>query len=630
MKKQIKKTSAKGFFYYSFVGMVFGVLAALGLIWQNPGYDNKAVAYESWWNNFLASADRDSFDWRDVFNPFGTSERGGDLYNLIYKKLNRSAEKSALKDTANNFGLNTQEATAILDGSVSVLLNQRNVDTNTSQGEAVKIIADLQSNYADLYDLYQIQQEIDVTVANSELFANGDLSDSGFDLVYDLSKIEEILFVESTDSTLGQDFKGAYDSPYNPVDPLVQDDFYVDSPAPDGLLETGGITTPGGAVEVPDDGFFETVETGLTAESEDEIRAAETVPEVLPSDVCADLTASTFTAALDSFGEQNAALDSNDAGGDGAVAGDEAGGSGSDDADDDGDGGDDGDDGFDNSGSDLVLVKPAAKGDWLKVWCPGMPDPSSPLFAGVAAAGLKSVSGANPTLAFTGASAGVSTGAFAAKASVCFNVELIKKRVSSYQPGDSCIACEVAQINELLNKTISHSLVPSKVSGNLLESTKYKSAGALLNFQFVTIWNPVPTPSNDEAIFGNNVFEEWNKFADRYQPLLIGDLQYETSDGPTQSDNYLLELETLSAPDNLGQADLFKRLQKTRDKYKAKAAFDVEQFDLGNDLTNQLTYSQEVLKEVKQMNALFKNFRGTFDKINTEALDYIVNKPNLD
>jgi len=46
---------------------------------------------------------------------------------------------------------------------------------------------------------------------------------------------------------------------------------------------------------------------------------------------------------------------------------------------------------------------------------------------------------------------------------------------SKYMDADNCIACHIEKINEQLKKTISHSLSPNKIPGNLIETPKCKN-----------------------------------------------------------------------------------------------------------------------------------------------------------
>ncbi|MEK7086105.1 MAG: hypothetical protein AAB953_03785, partial [Patescibacteria group bacterium] len=209
------------------IGVIIGIAVSGALIYSdknNVAYSEEGV---NWWNNLVSTSDSASFDWNDVFNPLGPSEKGKNLYNLVYKKLTRDAGRDALSQVAKNFGLTPEEARAAINGSLTTILNNKKRSTGMSQATAAKIVADLQSDYADLSELYQIQQEVDTLIAPSEIFSNGDLSDSGFDLVNDLAAIEEILFVEKSPVTVGGVYEEAYKSPFNPTEDQKQYENYV-------------------------------------------------------------------------------------------------------------------------------------------------------------------------------------------------------------------------------------------------------------------------------------------------------------------------------------------------------------------------------------------------------------------
>ena len=174
----------------------------------------------AFWNKVVAYSD--SFSWSDVFD----ANDGLDLYVLIYKKTTEYPEKDALRDLALNYGMTTDEAKAALDGSITPIFNSP--DRNglvLSQADALAIVKEMQTDYNSLKELYDIEQEVDMAIKPSELFANGDLSDSGFDLISDLDRIEQILFFNETATTVGGDFAGALDSPNNVVE---RDEVFAD------------------------------------------------------------------------------------------------------------------------------------------------------------------------------------------------------------------------------------------------------------------------------------------------------------------------------------------------------------------------------------------------------------------
>lgn len=561
------------------------------------------VAYSeegvNWWNNFVSTMDSASFDWNDVFDPLGPSEKGKNLYNLVYKKLTRDSGKDALNQVAKNFGLTPEEARAAINGSLTTILNNKNRrSTGMSQAQAAKIVADLQSDYADLSELYQIQQEVDTLIAPSEIFSNGDLSDSGFDLVNDLAVIEEILFVEKSPVTVGGVYEEAYKSPFNPTEDLKQQENYVANEIDVAILPLViGENDAGDKV-------------GVITIGDKEVEA-----EMLDHDDCEEDSA--LANALDDF-------DKNEAEGGGGDEGEDGG-------DDEGDDGDGDEGGGDEAAPAYVPTAPASKGNWAKQWCAGYEEPG--VFAGVASK-FNSLGGVGDNYITGGAAAAnFQSKGFSANIGVCFDIKVIKKKIASYLPGQTCILCEVEKINLLLDKTLSHTLIPNKVTGNLMESAKCKKAARtpLINLQFILIWNPVPTPINDKLIFGRNLFESWNEFTEKYQPILLSkdkqDMQSE--ERPDLTDQFNLELLTQLSAGKMSQSQMYNEISRIKAEAAAQAAHDVDKSDVGDDIANDMTTSRILLQEIKQMNALFKNFKDTYDLINSEALQKIIAKPNV-
>lgn len=574
----------------------------------------------NWWNSFLAGPGNDWFDWNDVFNPLSPSEQGKDLYNLIYRKQTRDSGNTALTDIAKSYGLTTNEARAVLDGSLTPIFNhpQRKGTTLTIE-TAEKIAADMQENFLMLKEIYQLTSEVELAVKPSEMFANGDLSDSGFDLVHDLAMIEKVLFLEQKPISVGGMFDGALTSPYVPIKPANEFTDYVAN-----TLETA---TLGLSVEEKADGEKE-AKINLDEDAEDQQDDEQIVKaEVLEEDVCIDQ--SSLEAAVDDLDDEDGAEGDGDGQGDGGSA------------DDDGEEDDGGGDGDDDGGDDVNelpdaidasgKVKGAPPDKWGSQWCPGLEEPGS--FAGAQAQFppdmFKSASGSSSKAILSGgAASNYEVEGFSAHVGVCFETKFIKETVVSYQPGESCIACEVAQINKALEKTLSHSLIPSKSTGNLMESAKCKKTGSLISMQFTTIFNPIPTPVKDELIFGKSIAEEWNKFADNYKPLLLQEIKFDSPDDPELSGDFQTKAqENMSLPGTT-QTEVVDQVRKVQAQATADAAFNISKAKTANDATNKVLFLKSLFGEVKQMNDLFQTFQDTFKKMEKDALSELVQKPS--
>ncbi len=543
----------------------------------------------------------DSFSWSDVFDLAD----GMDLYLLIYKKTMEYPDKDALRDLAANYGMTTAEAQAVLDGSVTPIFNSPDrKGTVLTMEDAMIVLKDAQEDFKDIKELYDIKQEVDMAIKPSEIFANGDLSDSGFDLIHDLDTIEKILFFNETASTVGGDFVGALDSPNNATerDETFDDYVYSDTPV---AIDRLALTSEKDAAAVL------------------QIGDEEVPVEILEEDVC--ISDDPTKDAIDQFEEEEADRDVADDGNNGPGGGDDVNGIVGFDEDDD-----------EDLEEEEEELQAAPAGAWGSPWCPGFPDTGSGSVNNFSKEGVgdfidnfKSIGGSPPAPQFVGASARSDNEYIQANASVCLSVQLIRETLSSYNPGDSCIQCEIEKINKLMEKTLSHSLIPGKATGNLLESAKCKKTGSLLNIQFITIWNPIPTPANDELIFGKNIFDEWNDFANRYQPVLLQEIQFTDDDAANTGVEGASEFIRSNAPSGSSQIDILNQVQETSDSYAAKAAQQVKTYKSGDTGTNQMLYLRNVLLEMRDMNNLFKSFRDLYGKINTEAIAKIKEKPNV-
>lgn len=616
-----------------------GIFISIGIIVFNfspiaSGEENNDA---NWWNSFLAWSDNDWFDWGDVFNPLAPLERGKDLYNLIYRKQTRDSTKTAVNDVAKSYGLTTNEARAVLDGSLTPIFNNPKRKGTTLKLEvAEKIAADMQDNFRLLQEIYQIQEEVELATKPSEMFSNGDLSDSGFDLVHDLAMIEKVLFMEQKPVSVGGLLDEALPSPYVPVKPANEySDYAIGEDAVPPLTFTQEDGEKKAKIPLDDDAEADKKDSEDEETDSDEDR--EVTAEVLENDIC--IADNSLAAAI---GDMDDAED--ESGEDDGAAGDGAAGDGDDQSEDDeDDSGSGSGDGGDNDGAgspplaepipldETGKVKPAPADKWGSQWCPGLEDSGS--FAGAQAQFppdmFKGASGSSSkSILSGGAAANYNAEGFAAHVGICFETRFIKETVSSYQPGDSCVACEVEQINKAMEETLSHSLIPNKTTGNLFESGKCKDTGSLVNIQFVLIKNPIPTPVKDDLIFGKNILEEWNKFADNYKPLLLSEIKFDSPDDPELSGDFQTKLqENITLPD-ITQAEMVDQVRKTQAQATSEAAVKVKNSSIANEASNTTLFFFSILEEIKQMNDLFQSFQDTFKKIDSEALKKLISKPS--
>ncbi|MBD3330145.1 hypothetical protein GF354_01285 [Candidatus Peregrinibacteria bacterium] len=596
------------------ISIISGVLIGTGLslvVILNPASYTAfgEITYEDFEYYFVSGND---LSWYDVFGP---NEEGQELYNLMYDKYQIEAPNEALRVLAQKYGLTVDEADKVLNGSIVPIFNTENGGTGLyTKTRAYEIQKQLQQDYEDFSEQLQLEQEMDALITPSEIFANGDLSDSGFDLLHDLDQIEEILFFEKSPVSVGDPFSDELDTPYKPTDDDYQHEDFVASLTDSGVLRSP--TATGSTVD-------EEVGAGAgNGDSSGEVSGQEESEDACPID-------SPLKDALSDFDESAAGLEESDA--------------------------DDGDDGAgsaaslqDGAGSvdstpdstgdqDYTLVSnqninAAPRGVWGKAWCPALnnePDRSygDNYATTVGVEGFNSLSPDNVVKTVLDGALGAGTGVVfdlpgvEIQAAVCLDIETVWETVSSYLPGQSCIQCEIEKINEIMDKTLSHSLTPNKVTGNLMETAKCKKSYQLLNsldMQIITIAAPIATPSNDDLIFGSNIWKEWNDFVEKYRPFL--------SDAGKVPDQYTEEFELASAPIGYGTSQAIVDIRNIKAENTAQALGEVTVKDNSLAGTTVQMYSQALYGEMKQTTAFFENFRKIFEDINSNACQAIKSK----
>jgi len=151
-------------------------------------------------NDMLTSMGVVRLDFDDIFD----SAVYENLYLMMYGTVLAEPEEDALRAIAMQYGLTLQEAAAVQGGSMAPIINaQSNYGSDLSQQDIANIVYQFRRDFDEAYELYSLQNELLAASSSVEIFANGSVTDSGFDLVYDLTVIEELLFEEKTETTLG-------------------------------------------------------------------------------------------------------------------------------------------------------------------------------------------------------------------------------------------------------------------------------------------------------------------------------------------------------------------------------------------------------------------------------------------
>lgn len=582
---KMKKTN----YFAVLVGVLAGVVIGGGLILNNVRTAYSAEESGSFFNHIIAAGE--NFSWNDVFS----TDVPEDLYLLIYKKLQTDGDSEAKVLVAQNSGYTGDELEAILDGSVTPILNERGGSLTLTNEEALGLVLEVQENYLEVKDLLDASNEVEVLIAPSEIFSNGDLSDSGFDLVHDLTTIEEILFVETKPVTVGEEFSGRVDSAAEIAESFVPN-----------VAETEKELRSEGEKERKSERVEEDF---VVAVGESEIKGRRLVADICEAD-------SHVGRALTELENEETRELGREGVGDGLIEPEE--------------------DEELALGTITSALTPAPAGQWGSEWCPGFPefdgtyDNFSEGNIGGFLDGFKSLGGQSPTPLFAAAGTNYESEAVKLDASICLTISMVRTTYESYYPGKTCVLCEVRKINQYLDQTMSHSLIPNKATGNLLESAKCKETGTLFNMQFILMYQPVMQPLNDKLIFGGNIFEEWNNFAKKYQPSVIGDnLNFPVEWAADTSNDGLSKAVLRSAPGSLTTLEALNEVREAKDYYQMEALRETGERPKAQEAANALFYDHSVLMQMKEMNGLFNALNIIFNNINDGVVPEIKAKPDL-
>lgn len=124
---------------------------------------------------------------------FGISKKAGDnLYMSVYKDIVQGSTKETLKASALRYKLSEGDVSKILDGDVTPLYIGSQKGLTYREAELRR--AEFMNFYKKEQKFQDFLYETKMEAYPLEVFTNGNVEDSGFDLVNDLDVIEQILF----------------------------------------------------------------------------------------------------------------------------------------------------------------------------------------------------------------------------------------------------------------------------------------------------------------------------------------------------------------------------------------------------------------------------------------------------
>ncbi len=126
------------------------------------------------------------------------------MYLEIYKEINDKPKESATKNTSEKYKMTEDQINKMVkEGDLSPLLkNQENATLDKITLQYAKISNDYNSSL----ETENLRTDLEMQTKPSEIFMDGDTSNSEFDVLYDLTIIEIILFNEASTSQFGGQF----------------------------------------------------------------------------------------------------------------------------------------------------------------------------------------------------------------------------------------------------------------------------------------------------------------------------------------------------------------------------------------------------------------------------------------
>lgn len=316
--------------------------------------------------------------------------------------------------------------------------------------------------------------EVEMDLVPTEIFANDDVSDSGFDLITDLDKIEDILFGLSTIERMNFAYANTTTSLSSDNDEWNQDSDSTGSSDNNTAKTTGSEDTDNDDTDEDDSQVDEeNAETQNTTNDSSSAGVSRTASpnESLDPHACSE-SVSELTALVDSvLSEKNA----------------------------------------DDSDNEKVSREASVSGSLTSDSSTSTPDASAP-------SGYKDSDGADINLSkptdWTGALSGCSD-------FFCLEITMENEARSVFPDDENCISCHVGSINDNLYDTLSQNLLPSKVTGNLFEPPLCKKAAAdqmppaFLKESpggLITITTkPISTPIDDDIVTKLDFKKSWEE-----------------------------------------------------------------------------------------------------------------------
>lgn len=540
-------------------------------------------------------------DWGDTFGEDDEEDVGQNLYALIYGKIEHEPEQTANTNVAGRYGLNRGEMVRLLNGDYSTLVERK---PTIRQEELIVKIQEIQNEHRTEVALQQLRANVKSAVESSEIFANDDLGDSGFDLIHDLRRIEELLFLQTAPIDIGQSYVSA-DGGFAPIGQAIT---------------PGGNTPPAGSVGSQSSalvgagggtGTGENSSPGLNVTAAEYSAASATTDSSAYADGTerhgvnpnSCFAANLYDDALTDFAKK-ASGDANYK--DGTLRPLSAEGS---------------------QFSDSTTSDQSQTGDNQNIIAVGPGEDPLP----------RAVQVQPPALA---AAAGDWSGEEFCDGVICLEVNFVTKpATSSFQNSDNCIACHAQKIQDVLKKTISYSLVPSKAPGNILEGAQCKKASAdafsNVNMEIYAVLLPIPTPAHNNLIAASDYQEDYFGFCqnsffpfdvckrnpaqdNRTPEQIIADAIAEYQPAPLLTEQATKKVLS-QIREGASQEEVTQRIQEVIRTYTIQQNTAVEVYATGKNADEKILLYGPLASEMSQMNYYFASMRDILHSLHDKV-----------
>jgi len=514
---------------------------------------------------------------------FGSDEKsyGQNLYLAMYQKVAIEPQETALNKVAQMKGLSAEEANSILNGSIEPLIQSH---PKISQEDALRWAAQMREIYQNNFDTASLSAEAEAEIMPTEIFANNDTSDSGFDLVADLNDIEKIMFIDVGAVDVMQTYSGGqpYKDTKKPQDIAPGPEPSIANPQAESnsgsgggaeqissaLTETPKNKAPKAKIGPKPFGTLYTPEADKSALETSEAQVA--VDNACPSDPALDSAIEEYdqthetsepTLSSGNTTNSNGSTGSKDNGSSNGTTGNTGNGS---------------NNSPNSESEDIFAVKDIDP----------LPDKIE-----MAPAGQHQTTDLCPDGAF-----------------FCIKISTHSAKYNTYYPADPCIACHVEKMNEAMKKLNSRNLMPKKLTGNLMEVAKCKkgfSLSNLLNINLITVPMPIRTPEGKEASFGKNIMDEIKYFINNSTLFKVG-----------EDFNKAAEIVDTWKSSATTQEDLYLQIEQMIQAAKAKSEINLKVNEAKIDSYSQGSFFQQLTRQLEQMNVFFESFKTLIEGIN--------------